>query len=67
MYPLHALLTPLPFIHFTTEEITGCTNKVARGANKAGRIPPSCFFISSFTVSVTPSSNTFELPMILWF
>ena len=44
MYPLSALLTPLPFILFTTEEITGCTNE--------------CFFISSFTVLVTPPINT---------
>ena len=55
-----ALLTPLPVIPFTTEEITGCTDETAIGANKVGQNPPSCFFISSFTVSITPSINTFE-------
>ena len=58
MYPLPALLTPLPLMPFTTEEITSCTNEVARGANKASRNLPSYFFISCFTVSVTPSINT---------
>ena len=60
IYPLPALLAPLPLIPFTTEEITGCTNEVANSANKAGRNPLSCFFISCFTVSVIPSINTFE-------
>ena len=60
MYPLPALLTPLPLVPFTTQEITGCTNEAAKGANKAERNPPSCFFISCFTVSVIPSMNTFE-------
>ena len=59
-YPLPVLLTPRPLIHFTTEEITGCTNKAAKGANKAGRNLCSCFFISCFTVSVILSINTFE-------
>ena len=45
---------------FTTKEITGSTNEEAKGANKAPRNPPSCFFISCFTVSVTPSINTPE-------
>ena len=58
IYPLSALLPPLPLIPFTTEEITGCTNEAAKGANKTPRNPPSCFFISSFTISVTPSINT---------
>ena len=44
MYPLPALLTPVPLIPFTTEEITGCTNEAAKGANKAPGNPPSCFF-----------------------
>ena len=44
---------------FTTEEITGCTNEAAKGANKAPRNPPSSF-ISSFTVLANPSINTFE-------
>ena len=60
IYPLPALLTPLQFIPFTTEEITVCTNEAAIGANKAPRNPYSCFFISCFTVSVTLSSNTPE-------
>ena len=35
MYLLPALLTPLPFIPSITEEITDCTNEVAKGANNA--------------------------------
>ena len=38
-----ALLSPLPLIPSTTEEITGYTNEAAQGANKAGRNPPPCF------------------------
>ena len=60
IYPLPTLLTPLPLIPFTTEEITGCSNEAVKYANKAGRNLPSCFFISCFTVSVMPSINTFE-------
>ena len=60
LYPVSALLTPLPVIPFTTEKIVGCTNKGANGDNTASRNPPSCFFISSFTVSVTTSINTPE-------
>ena len=48
IYPLPALLTPLPLISFTTEEITGCTNEAAEAANKAGRNPPSCLFYFMF-------------------
>ena len=59
-YALPALLTPLPLIPFTTEEITSCTNEAAKGGNKAPRNPPSLFFISCFTVSVTQSINTPE-------
>ena len=33
---------------------------MAKGANKAGRNPPSCIQISCFTVSITPSINTFQ-------
>ena len=36
--PLPALLTPLPLIPFTIEEITGCTNEAAKGAKKAPEI-----------------------------
>ena len=60
IYPLHALLIPLPPIPPTTEKITGCTNEAAKGANKAQRKPPSCFFISCFTVTATLSINTPE-------
>ena len=45
-------------ISFTIEEITGFTNEVTKAANKAPRNPT--FFISFFTVSVTPSINTPE-------
>ena len=61
IYPLPVLPTPLLLIPFTTEEITGCTNEAAKGANKAPTNPPSCCFISCFTVSVTPSINTPEV------
>ena len=33
IYPLSALLTPLPVIPFTTEEITGYINEATKGAN----------------------------------
>ena len=62
MYLFPALLTPLLLIPFTTEKITGRTNEVAKGPNKALRNPRSCFFISCFTVLVTPSINTPESP-----
>ena len=45
---------------FTTEEIIGCTNKGAKGANKVPRNPLSCFFISCFTVLVTLSINALK-------
>ena len=60
MYPLPALLTPLPLILLTTEEVTGCTNEAAKGASKAPQNVPYCFFISCFTVLVTSSINTTE-------
>ena len=60
MYLLPALLTPFPLSTFTTEEITGCTNEVAKGVNEAPRNPPSCLSISCFTVSATPSINAPE-------
>ena len=60
MYPFPALLTPPPLTPFTTEEITGCSNETANGANKAGRNRSSCFFISCFTVSIISSINTFK-------
>ena len=60
IYPLPDLVIPLiiPLVPSITEEITVCTNEVAKGGNKAPRNPPSCFFIPSFTVSVTSSINT---------
>ena len=58
IYPLSAFLTALPFMNFTTEEITGCTNEAAKDANKTPRNPSSCVFISGFTVLVTPSIYT---------
>ena len=61
IYPLPALLMPLPLIPFTTEQITGCTNETAKGANKAPRIPTSCFFISCFTVFETVSVSAIFL------
>ena len=45
---------------FITEEITGCTKEAVNGANKAPRNLSSYFFVSCFTVSVTPSINTPE-------
>ena len=55
---LRVFLTPLPLIPFTIEEISPCTNEAAKGANKAPRNSSSSFFISLFSVSVTPSINT---------
>ena len=60
MYALPALLAPLPLIPFTTEEITGCTVEVAKGAHTAPRNSPPYFFISCFIASVTLSINTHE-------
>ena len=58
IYPLPALFTPLLLIPITLEEISGCTNEAAKCANKAPWNTRSCFYISRFTVSVTPSINT---------
>ena len=52
--------SPLPAISFTTEDTPGYTNEAAKGAQTAPTNPPFCFFISCFTVSVTPSINTLE-------
>ena len=59
-YLLPVFLTPLTLIHFTTEEITSCTNEAAKGTNKTPINPPSCFFVLYFNVSVNPSINTPE-------
>ena len=40
IYPLLGLLNPLIIIPLTIEEITGCSNEVAKGAKKG-----PCFFI----------------------
>ena len=45
---------------FATEKITSYTNEAAKVANKAGKNPPSCVFVSGCTVSVMPSVNIFE-------
>ena len=59
MYPFPALAITLPLIPFTTEEVTGCTNEAVKDANKAGT--KSAFvFVLCYTVSVTPSINTFK-------
>ena len=58
IYPLPALFTPLLLIPITLEEISGCTNEAAKCANKAPWNTRSCFYISRFTISVTPSINT---------
>ena len=42
------------------QPVTVETNEVAKGAKKNPRSPPSCFFMSCFTVSVIPSINTPE-------
>ena len=65
IYPLPALLTQLPIIPFTKEEITGCTNEAAKGDNKAQKNPAFVFFISSFTVSITHQLIHPNLLMIL--
>ena len=46
MYNFLALLTPLPEMPFSTEEIICCTNEAAKDANTAPTNPSSCFFIS---------------------
>ena len=53
-----ALVTPFPEIPFTNEEAIGCVNEASIGDKKGRRNPLSCFFISCFTVSVSPSINT---------
>ena len=58
MYLFAALLTPLPFVPFSKQKITGCTKEKVIGANAAVRNEP--FFISCFTVSVKPTINTTE-------
>ena len=63
--PFPALVTPFSDIAFINEETIGCNNEKALGTiNEAAisaiiapRNPPSCCFISCFTVSVTPSIN----------
>ena len=45
MYPFPALLSPLPLISFTTEEITGYANQAAKVANRVTTNPPFCSFL----------------------
>ena len=44
IYPLPALLPPIPLIPLTAEEITSCTTEAAKDAKKAPRNPSSCFW-----------------------
>ena len=60
IYPLPALLTPIPVIPFTTEKITGWTNEAAKGDNKTPRNSLFYFSILCFTVLVTPPINATE-------
>ena len=64
IYPLPALLTLLPLIPFTTDEITGHNIATAKGANKAPRNPPSCFFYFVFYCCFHTFSNTFMILII---
>ena len=55
---------------FTTEEITGSNNEAVKGANTTPRKLPSSFFVSCFTVPLTPintaeSSREFMIPTVL--
>ena len=45
IYPLPALLAPLPLIPFTIQEVTGCINEMDKGVNKAPRHLTSCFLL----------------------
>ena len=47
IYPLLALLIPLPLTTFSAEVITGCINEAAKGANKAQKI---CLLVFLFNV-----------------
>ena len=53
IYHPPVLVIPLPLIPFTTQKITGCTNEAAKGANKAVRNPPSCFFAFLWPCQIT--------------
>ena len=64
IHPLLTFITPLIIKHFTDEEIPDCTNEAAKGDNKAPRSLHSYFFISYFTVSITPSNDTPESPNV---
>ena len=64
IHPLLTFITPLIIKHFTDEEIPDCTNEAAKSDNKAPRSLHSYFFISYFTVSITPSNDTPESPNV---
>ena len=49
------------------EEAIDVINETAIDANKALKIPTSCFSISCRTASVTSSTNASEFSMDLWF
>ena len=46
---------------FTNEEATVAINEAVIVANKGARNPNYCFFVSCFTVSVTPSIKPSEI------
>ena len=46
---------------FTTEEITGCINEAANGANNAGRNLPSCFFF----VSINTLDSSYDFMILI--
>ena len=48
LHPLPILLTAIPLIPFTTEEVTGCTTKTAKGVNKEPKNLLACFFLYFF-------------------
>ena len=60
----------LPLIPFTTEQITGCTNEMAKGANKAPRNPTSFFlfhvllFLKLFLFLFLQFSNDFMILIV---
>ena len=67
IYPLPAILALLPLIPFTTDGIIGCTNEMAKHADKASRNPPPSFFyfmfyfFSKFIVHTPKSTKDFMI------
>ena len=60
IYPLPAPLTPLPAIPFVLTKLKTVPLKHLKKLTKHQEILLLIFFISCFTVSVTPSINTYE-------